>query len=170
MKRMSLCSVLIVLVAGFAWSQSQQSTPNNAENSLANVHKLYIEPMGGVDSKGRAMNLQDYLKVELEKQMGRRIEIVPSKDQADAVMSGTGSWANTVGAAVTGRLMGLHDTAMGAISVEKNGTILWSSEAGDRSLWWGVLARGGPRKVASRLAGKFKAAVEKADKDAHKRS
>lgn len=170
MKRISVCCVVIILVAGFTWSQTRQSTANNGENSLANVHKLYIEPMGGVDSKGKPMNLQDYLKVELEKHLGKRIEIVPAKEQADAVISGTGSWQNTGGAAVTGRLMGLHDTASGAISVERNGTILWSSEAGDRSLWWGVLARGGPRKVASRLAGKFKTAVEKADKDAQKRS
>ena len=165
MKRIATWAFFIVVVSAVCWAQNQQSTPAKAGTGLAAVHKLYIDPMGGVDSKGNPMNLHDYISVELQKQLGKRIEIVSSREQADAVMSGTGSWANTGGAAVTGRLMGLHDTATGAISVETNGTILWSSEAGDRSLWWGVLARGGPRKVASRLAGKFKSALQKADKE-----
>ncbi len=122
--------------------------------------------MSGVDSKGQPMNLHEYLKIEIQKKLGKRIAIVPTKEEADAVISGTGSWANTTGAVVTGRLMGLHDTASGAVSVEKNGVVLWSSEAGDRSLWWGVLARGGPRKVASRIADRFKSAISAADKKA----
>ena len=169
MKRFAFAMCLLI-VASTVISAQNQTAAKQSGNTLADVHKIYIEEMGGVDSKGKPMNLQDYLTVEIQKQIGKRIEIVPSKEQADAVMSGTGSWQNTGGAAVTGRLMGLHDTASGAISVEKNGTIVWSSEAGDRSLWWGVLARGGPRKVASRLVGKFKSAVEKADRGARKPS
>ena len=34
--------------------------------------------------------------------------------------------------------------------------ILWASEAGDRSLWWGNLRRGGMRKVAERLVKNLK--------------
>ncbi len=169
MKSFAIATYCLALATTVIVAQNQTVTAQGG-NTLAGVHKLYIEQMGGVDSKGKPLNLQDYLKVEIAKHLGKRIEIVPSKDEADAVMSGTGNWQNTGGAAVTGRLMGLHDTAAGAISVERNGTILWSSEAGDRSLWWGALARGGPRKVASRLAGKFKSAVDKADKESRRHS
>ena len=56
----------------------------------------------------------------------------------------------------------MHDTATGSVSVlDKEGkTVLWSSEAGDRSIWWGVMKRGGPRKVADRLVHNLKAAMK----------
>ena len=67
------------------------------------------------------------------------------------------------GAKITGRYLGLHDTASGTISlVDKEGRVLlWSAEAGDRSLWFGAMARGGQRKVAARLVDKLKEALEK---------
>ncbi|HSB16064.1 MAG TPA: hypothetical protein VLE22_16530 [Bryobacteraceae bacterium] len=60
-----------------------------------------------------------------------------------------------------GRWLGLHDIASGAVSLaDKGGTVvLWSSEAGDRSIWWGALKRGGPRKVADRLVHNLKDAM-----------
>jgi hypothetical protein len=33
---------------------------------------------------------------------------------------------------------------------------VWTGEAGDRSLWWGNLARGVQRKIADRLVNKMK--------------
>jgi hypothetical protein len=45
--------------------------------------------------------------------------------------------------------------------LDKEGkTLLWSDEAGDRSLWFGALKRGGQRKVADRLVSKLKKALE----------
>ena len=38
----------------------------------------------------------------------------------------------------------------------KDKTIIWSGEAGDRSLWWGSLKRGGQRKVADRIVNQMK--------------
>ncbi len=38
--------------------------------------------------------------------------------------------------------------------------ILWSDEAGDRNLFFGVACRGGQRKLADRLSGKLKKAIE----------
>jgi len=38
--------------------------------------------------------------------------------------------------------------------------MLWASEAGDRSVFWGALKRGGPRKVAERLVGNLKKAIK----------
>lgn len=40
--------------------------------------------------------------------------------------------------------------------------ILWADEAGDRNLFFGVLHRGGERKLADRLIGKLKKAMEAA--------
>jgi hypothetical protein len=65
------------------------------------------------------------------------------------------------GAMVTGRYLGLHDVATGAISiVDKAGTVLWAGEAGDRSLLLGPVKRGGARKVADRLVHSLKKAME----------
>ena len=37
-----------------------------------------------------------------------------------------------------------------------NKTMVWAGEAGDRSLWWGNLKRGGQRKIADRIVRKMK--------------
>ena len=37
----------------------------------------------------------------------------------------------------------------------KDRTVVWAGEAGDRSLWWGALKKGGQRKVADRIVGKM---------------
>jgi len=38
----------------------------------------------------------------------------------------------------------------------KDRTMVWAGEAGDRSLWWGSLRRGGERKVADRIVSRMK--------------
>jgi hypothetical protein len=40
-------------------------------------------------------------------------------------------------------------------------TILWANEAGDRSLMFSAMHRGGERKVAERLVSKLKKAMSK---------
>ena len=140
-----------------------QATPSTAPSqaapvaghpvaSLKELKKLYVEPM--------ANDLDSYLKAEFSKQLSNRIQIVLKPDDADAVMTGTGEWHKGTGAAITGRWLGLHDTATGAVSVISKDNQLWASEAGDRSIWWGVLKRGGQRKVADRIVHNFKNALE----------
>jgi hypothetical protein len=47
--------------------------------------------------------------------------------------------------------------------LDKEGkNILWTDEAGDRSLVFGVMQRGGQRKVADRLISKLKKAMASA--------
>lgn len=89
--------------------------------------------------------------------------MVLNAEDADAIMTGVSEHRTGTGAAVTGRMLGLHDTATGAVSIldKSRQTVLWSSEAGDRSLLWGVWTRGGPRKVASRLVNNLKKALER---------
>ena len=84
------------------------------------------------------------------------------KEEADALMMGTGENRTGTGAQITGRYLGLHDNATGAVSVtDRTATVvLWSSEAGDRSLLMGSFKRGGPRKVAERLVNNLKKALK----------
>ena len=109
-------------------------------------------------------DLDHYISAEITKQFKGRIVVVLQKNDADVILRGTGEKKDGVGAAVTGRYLGLHDNATGSVSlVDRDETmVLWSAEAGDRSLMWGAMARGGPRKVASRLVSDLKKAIEKA--------
>ena len=128
----------------------------NPAVSLRDVHRIYIEEMPN--------DLHQYLSAEVSKQFKGRMLVVLQPQDADAILRGASEKKDGVGAAITGRYLGLHDNATGSVSlVDRDATVvLWSAEAGDRSLMWGVMARGGPRKVASRLIGNLKKAIEKA--------
>jgi hypothetical protein len=84
------------------------------------------------------------------------------KNDADAILTGVNQEKKGTGAQITGRYLGLHDNATGTVSLlDKEGkVILWSDEAGDRSLLFGPMKRGGQRKVADRLISKLKKAME----------
>lgn len=133
-------------------SETKAPVAGHPVASLKEVKNLYIEPM--------VNDLDAYLKAEFAKQLRGRITIVLRPEDADAVMTGTGEWHKGTGAAITGRWLGLHDTATGAVSLVSKDSVLWASEAGDRSIWWGVLKRGGQRKVADRIVHNFKHALE----------
>lgn len=127
-----------------------QTTP------LGSVRKIFIEKMD--------YNLDQYLRAEISKQFKGKVNVVLDKADADAILAGVGEQEKGTGAKVTGRYLGLHDVASGTVSLlDKEGkVILWSDEAGDRSLFWGPLKRGGQRKVADRLVSKLKKAIESA--------
>jgi len=127
-----------------------------ADVSLRNVRRVFIEPMPG--------DLDQYISAEITKELKGRVVIVLDKANADAIMRGVGENKSGVGSAITGRYLGLHDNSTASITlVDPNETvILWASEAGDRSLMWGVLARGGQRKVADRLVNNLKKALNEA--------
>jgi hypothetical protein len=130
---------------------AQSSSP--AVTSLKQVHKLYVDKMGG--------NLDEYLRVEIAKQLGGQFQIVLNKDLAEALLVGTGEKTKDVGSVLTFGYLGLHDTATGAVSmVNQLGVVLWSSSAGDRTLLFGPLARGGTPEVASRLVQNLKKSLQ----------
>jgi hypothetical protein len=85
--------------------------------------------------------------------------IVTEESQADYVMTGSSQetgenkWYHTVFGGKD-----KNESSIALVSV-KDKTVVWAGEAGDRSLWWGSLARGGQRKVADRLIGQFKKAL-----------
>lgn len=78
--------------------------------------------------------------------------VVLDEKDADAIVTSVSEEEKGTGAKITGRYLGLHDIATASLSlVDKNKKmILWSDEAGDRSLMFGVMRRGGERKIAER--------------------
>ena len=127
-------------------------TPNIT--SIREMKRIYIERMPN--------DLDQFIRAELEKELRGRLTVVLVKEEADALMMGTGENRTGTGAQITGRYLGLHDNATGAVSVtDRTATVvLWSSEAGDRSLLLGSIKRGGPRKVAERLVNNLKKALK----------
>ena len=117
---------------------------------LQDIRKVFIEPM--------ASDLDQYIRAEITKQLNGRLVVVLHRDGADAILRGAAENRTGVGAAITGRYLGLHDNASASVSlVDRAETVvLWASEAGDRSLMFGVMARGGQRKVADRLVKNLK--------------
>lgn len=120
---------------------------------LQDVRRIFIEPMPN--------DLDQYISAEITKEFKGQLVVVLKKESADAVLRGSSESKTGVGAAITGRYLGLHDNASGSVSlVDRDETVvLWASEAGDRSLWKGILARGGQRKVAERLVNNLKKAL-----------
>jgi hypothetical protein len=135
---------------GIPASAAQEGTA-----SLHSVKRIYVDKMDN--------DLDQYIRAEIQKQFRGSIQVVLKPELADAVMAGVSEHQSGTRAAVTGRWMGLHDTATGSVSLlDKTGNVvLWSGEAGDRSIMWGSMKRGGPRKVADRLVNNLKKAIER---------
>ena len=123
-------------------------------SDLKSVHKVFIDKMPN--------DLDQYLRAEFSKQMKGRIVVVLDEKDADGILTGVSEEEKGTGAKITGRYLGLHDIATASLSmVDKDRkVILWADEAGDRSLMFSVMRRGGERKVAERLVEKLKKATE----------
>ena len=122
--------------------------------SLRTIKRIYVDKMDN--------DLDQYIRAEIQKKFGGDLTVVLKPEAADAILAGVSEHQNGTRAAITGRYFGLHDTATGSVSLlDKSGTtVLWSSEAGDRSILFGSMKRGGPRKVADRLVSNLKKAME----------
>ncbi len=120
---------------------------------LKSVRKIYIDTMPN--------HLDQYLRAEFLKQLGKRVTIVLDTANADAILTGISDEDKGTGAKITGRYLGLHDIATASVSLldRDRKQILWADEAGDRSLFFSIARRGGERKVAERLVSKLKSAL-----------
>jgi hypothetical protein len=147
-----LCLVAIASVPALAQPAESQARPDPIP--LRSIKRIYVDKMDN--------DLDQYIRAEIQKQFKSTILVVLRPEDADAIMAGVSDHQSGTRAAVTGRWLGLHDTATGSISLlDKTGSIvLWSGEAGDRSIWFGAMKRGGPRKVADRLINNLKKAIE----------
>ncbi len=120
---------------------------------MKSIHKVFIDKMPN--------DLDQYLRAEFSKQLRGKVIVVLKKEDADGIITGIGEETKGTGAKITGRYLGLHDTATGTISLldKTESDILWSDEAGDRHLFFNIAHRGGERQVAQRLVEKLKKAM-----------
>jgi hypothetical protein len=93
--------------ASFQQQEVQQADATSPPR-LAEIKRIYIDEMPN--------ELHRYMAVEMSKRLKGRVQPVLSEDDADAILTGTGDHKSGVGAAVTGRLFGLHDTATAVFS------------------------------------------------------
>jgi hypothetical protein len=118
-----------------------------AQGTIPAGSKIYVEKMDG--------GLDGFLTAEIMKKKVP-VKLVLDVEQADFVMTGAsserkGSWHE-------GWLSAEKDKASGSVMIftKASKELVWAEEAGDRSLMMGAWARGGPRKVASRIADRLK--------------
>jgi hypothetical protein len=122
----------------------------NAESINAIKH-IYVDKLGG--------DLDQYIRAEVIKQKPG-FDIVLDEKEADAILTGVSETDKRVATQITGRYLGLNDTATASLSLVSpdRKKLVWAGEAGDRRLLFGIASRGGQRKVASRLVKQLKEA------------
>ncbi|MBI5281693.1 MAG: hypothetical protein HY858_08440 [Candidatus Solibacter usitatus] len=124
------------------------AVPALCQFTLKKGSKIFIEKM--------QEDLDGYITAEIV-QKKIQLEIVNEAELADYVMIGNGTpeqarkWHQ-------GWLTAEQDRTSGNVRIYERVTkkLVFAAEAGDRSLMWGAMARGGQRKVASRLVDKLK--------------
>ncbi|HWF08038.1 MAG TPA: hypothetical protein VG297_06215 [Bryobacteraceae bacterium] len=144
---MKICFAAVVFALSISTAFAQ--TPPD----LSSIHKVFIDKLPN--------DLDQYLRAEFSKQMKGRVVVVLDEKDADGILTGVSEEEKGTGAKITGRYLGLHDIATASLSLvdRDRKVILWSDEAGDRSLMFSVMRRGGERKVAERLVEKLKKAM-----------
>lgn len=121
-------------------------------STLFQVRTLCIAPM--------ADDLNLHITSEIQRQLGGRIQIVPTPDRADAVMTGTVTERGGV-TGVPGRAIGVQADADASVLVtDRTKTrILWRDTAPSRSGIMGAVRGGGTRKMAERIVSDLKKAL-----------
>jgi hypothetical protein len=150
-RRVGVLSFSILALAGVL---APPALAQDGAPPLRSIRRIYVDKMDN--------DLDQYIRAEIQKKFAGSIIVVLRPEAADAILAGVSEHQNGTRAAVTGRYFRLHDTATGSVSLlDKSGTtVLWSSEAGDRSILFGSMKRGGPRKVADRLVANLKKAMD----------
>jgi hypothetical protein len=109
---------------------------------------MYIAPMEG--------GLDGFIATEIIKQK-IPVKVVMEEKGAEYVLVGASlkaddHWYNTV---FNGKDKNEGNVRLLEVKAKR---MVWAGEAGDRSLWWGGLRRGGQRKVADRIVRQLKSA------------
>jgi hypothetical protein len=119
--------------------------PSTGPKSAVPGSRLFIAPMEG--------NLHGFIAAEIVKKKFP-MAVTTDESAADYVLTGGSirgddKWFHTV--------FGGKDKNEGNIQLVRvtDRTLVWAGEAGDRSLWWGGIRRGGQRKVADRLVNRM---------------
>ena len=136
--KLSVIAALLLVVTVAVVTQAQWKIQPGAKVFIANME-------GGLDG---------FIAAEILKQK-LPVVVVTDEVSAEYVLAG-GSlkaddhWYNTV--------FGGKDKNEGNVKLisVKDKAVIWAGEAGDRSLWWGNLSRGGERKIADRIVSNMK--------------
>ena len=142
MRRLFVALLLAFLLGNVAFA---------SEKVIARNAKVYIDKMDE--------GLDGYIRAEFVKK-SVPLQIVTKEEDADLIM--TGNAANQKRSWHEGWLSPDRDHATGNVTIieRSTGKFLWASEAGDRSLWWGAMKRGGARKVADRIVNNLKNVIQ----------
>jgi hypothetical protein len=74
MRAFAIAAMIFCFVALPAVAQDGAPPP-----TLAQVHKLYLEPMGGGDSKGNPLQLEQYIKADCRPDCVIVLQLLPGK-------------------------------------------------------------------------------------------
>lgn len=139
MRSIILC-LAFMLVPFFAFAQSIESGAS-----------VYIAPMEN--------GLEQFISAEIFKQK-LPITITANEKSAQYALVGKSvdKGSNVKWYDVVWGTAGRHDTIQASFSLVRktDKAIVWAANAGDRSAWWGLLKRGGERKVALRIVKSMK--------------
>jgi len=122
------------------------ATISFAGDKVPNGSKIFISVMEG--------KLDGFIASEMIKQKVP-VTVVLDDKEADFVLAGASIQADDKWYHV---VFGGKDKNEGNVRLldPKSKTMVWAGEAGDRSLWYGGLRRGGERKVAERIVKQMK--------------
>jgi hypothetical protein len=152
--KLTLMIILILSMSALCIAQEAKEAPQAKEQlKLSERHnippgsRVYVAPMDG--------KLEGFISAELVKKKLPIIVVIDEKD-ADFIITGASikgddKWYHSV----FGTGKDKNEANIQVVSVKER-AIIWAGEAGDRSLWWGNIKRGGQRRVADRLIDKLK--------------
>jgi hypothetical protein len=136
-------------VGGIAEQRETEAKPQtlSEKHLIPEGSRIFVSEMEG--------KLDGFISSEIMKKK-LPVLLVANESEADYVITGVtlkadDKWYQTV----FGSGKDKNEGSIQVISV-KDKTLIWAGEAGDRSLMWGRLSRGGNRKIASRLVAKMK--------------
>jgi hypothetical protein len=121
----------------------------NGQSKVPVGSKVFIAPMEG--------NLDGFIAPEILKKKLPLVVVMDEKD-ADYILTGVSIKADDKWYHV---IFGGKDKNEGNVRLVsvRDRQMVWAGEAGDRSLWWGGIRRGGERKVADRIVKEMKKAI-----------
>jgi hypothetical protein len=131
LKRIPLSALLILLFVSASLAQAP---------SLANIRKVYVEPMEN--------HLDQYITSEISRQFHGSLQIVTSAGEADAILKGVN--------------LGAQSTNKATVNlVDPSGkVVLWSGTGGDRENKFLDVKHGGLQTVAAHLVHSLRKAMQ----------
>jgi hypothetical protein len=132
-------------------SADTQGAAKAGATRLKDVKTVFIEPM--------ANDLDHFLRAAISQKLARRITILLTPEQADAVLTAEGGCTEDDEAPMWSSFVYCPPSA---VSLVASNRVLWAAAAGDRNWWSSGIGCPGPRRVAERLVDNFKKALQNA--------